>query len=48
MFAFRNRIVHLYDRVDDEHVFAIVTNDLADLEELATRYIDLLTPASPA
>lgn len=48
MFAFRNRVVHLYDRVDDEHVFAIVTNDLEDLEDLATRYIDLLTAASPA
>lgn len=42
IFAFRNRVVHLYDRVDDAVVFAIVTNDIPDLEELATRYIDLL------
>ena len=43
MFAFRNRIVHLYDRVDDEFVYEIVTAHLDDLEELATHYIDALT-----
>jgi uncharacterized protein YutE (UPF0331/DUF86 family) len=44
IFAFRNRIVHLYDRIDDDVVHAIVTHDLGDLEELATRWIDLLAP----
>lgn len=42
VFAFRNRIVHLYERVDDESVFAIVKHHLGDLEELATLYIDAL------
>jgi uncharacterized protein YutE (UPF0331/DUF86 family) len=43
MFAFRNRIVHLYDRVDDEFVYEIVTRHLGDIEELARHYIDALT-----
>ena len=43
VFAFRNRIVHLYERVDDESVFAIVTGHLGDLEELATLFIEALT-----
>lgn len=47
IFAFRNRIVHLYDRVDDDVVYAIVTRDLGDLEELATRWIDLITAIEP-
>jgi uncharacterized protein YutE (UPF0331/DUF86 family) len=42
LFAFRNRIVHLYDRVDDEQVFEIVQNCLGDLEELARCYAQLL------
>lgn len=42
IFAFRNRIVHLYDRVDDAVVYGILTNDLADLEELARLYLGLL------
>jgi len=42
-FAFRNRIVHLYDRVDDATVFEIVTEHLGDLEQLALAYSDILT-----
>ena len=42
MFSFRNRVVHLYDRVDDARVYEIVTQDLGDLEELATLLIDAL------
>jgi uncharacterized protein YutE (UPF0331/DUF86 family) len=42
VFAFRNRIVHLYDRVDDEVVFQVVRDHLADLEELGSCYADLL------
>ncbi len=41
-FAFRNRIVHLYDRVDAAVVYAIVRDDLGDLEELARLYLDAL------
>jgi uncharacterized protein YutE (UPF0331/DUF86 family) len=47
MFAFRNRIVHLYDRVDDEVVYEIMTQRLSDLEELATHYIDAITALDP-
>lgn len=39
MFAFRNRVVHLYDHVDDAVVYAILTHDLGDLEELARLYL---------
>lgn len=42
MFGFRNRIVHLYDRVDDTFVYEIMTQHLGDLEELARLYIDAL------
>lgn len=42
LFAFRNRIVHLYDRVDDEIVFEILVDHLDDLEELARLYLVIL------
>jgi uncharacterized protein YutE (UPF0331/DUF86 family) len=42
MFAFRNRIVHLYDRVDDAVVHEVVTQHLQDMEELARRYLTAL------
>jgi uncharacterized protein YutE (UPF0331/DUF86 family) len=42
MFAFRNRVVHLYDRIDDDFVYDVVTQHLGDLEDLATHYIDAL------
>lgn len=42
IFAFRNRIVHLYDRVDDAVVLEILGRDLGDLEELARLYLDAL------
>lgn len=35
IFGFRNRIVHLYDRVDPEIVYRILREDRGDLEELA-------------
>ncbi len=34
MFAFRNRVVHLYDRVEPDVVHRIATTKRADLEEL--------------
>jgi len=46
MFAFRNRVVHLYDRVDDTFVFEIVTGHLDELDELAMAYIDALGPSA--
>lgn len=42
IFAFRNRIVHLYERVDAAMVLDILQNDLGDLEELARLYLDAL------
>lgn len=42
MFAFRNRVVHVYDPIDDEAVYEIVTRHLGDLQELARHYIDAL------
>lgn len=35
IFGFRNRIVHLYDRVDDRIVYRILTEDRGDLDALA-------------
>ncbi len=42
IFAFRNRIVHLYDRVDDAVVLEILAKHLGDLEELARHYLAVL------
>lgn len=41
-FAFRDRIVHLCDRVDDRFVYEIVTRRMDDLSELAQLYLDAL------
>lgn len=35
IFGFRNRIVRLYDRVDDRIVYRILTEERGDLDELA-------------
>jgi uncharacterized protein YutE (UPF0331/DUF86 family) len=43
IFAFRNRIVHLYDRIDDSVVYEIMSRNLGDLQELAAYYIDALS-----
>lgn len=42
IFAFRNRIVHLYERVDDAVVHEIVAKELGDLEELARLYLAVM------
>jgi uncharacterized protein YutE (UPF0331/DUF86 family) len=42
IFAFRNRIVDLYDRVDDEVVFEIVVRYVSDIEELARLFLTVL------
>ena len=42
VFAFRNRIVHLYDRLDDALVHEIIVKHTADLEELARHFIAAL------
>jgi uncharacterized protein YutE (UPF0331/DUF86 family) len=35
IFGFRNRVVHLYDRIDPQIVFRVLTEERSDLEELA-------------
>jgi uncharacterized protein YutE (UPF0331/DUF86 family) len=47
IFAFRNRIVHLYDRVDDAIVLEILRDHLGDLDELAHSYAALLATNAP-
>ena len=42
--GFRNRVVHLYDRIDPQIVFQILTRDRTDLEELARLLLATLAP----
>lgn len=37
--GFRNRVVHLYDRMDPEIVYRVLTEDRADLAELLARLL---------
>lgn len=46
MFAFRNRVVHLYDRVDPQIVYDILTQHRGDLAELLRLILDAL-PREP-
>jgi uncharacterized protein YutE (UPF0331/DUF86 family) len=43
IFAFRNRIVHLYDRVDDAVVHEVLVRHIGDLEDLARAYLAALS-----
>jgi len=38
MTKFRNRIVHLYDQIDEEYIYQIINNNLEDIES----YVDLI------
>ena len=40
--GFRNRVVHLYDRVDPEIVYRILTRNRSDLAELARLLVEAL------
>jgi uncharacterized protein YutE (UPF0331/DUF86 family) len=42
IFGFRNRVVHLYDRVDPAIVYRILTRERDDLEELARLLLQAL------
>jgi len=46
--AFRNRVVHLYDRVDDRRVLEIVRGDLPDFEAFISEIVTHLGPGDPA
>lgn len=43
IFGFRNRIVHLYDRVDPEIVYRVLREDRGDLAELARLLVEAST-----
>ncbi|RAK12656.1 uncharacterized protein YutE (UPF0331/DUF86 family) [Halanaerobium saccharolyticum] len=38
MTKFRNRIVHLYDQIDEEYIYRIINNNLSDIES----FVDLI------
>ena len=38
--GFRNRVVHLYDRIDEKIVYRILTEERGDLEELLDLLLD--------
>lgn len=42
LFGFRNRVVHLYDRIDPRIVYRILHEDRADLAELLRLFLDAL------
>lgn len=42
IFSFRNRVVHLYDRVDERIVFQILTDERQDLVDLLDLLLALL------
>lgn len=45
IFAFRNRVVHLYERVDPDIVYRIVRENRGDLEDLMSLLMGLLDRA---
>jgi uncharacterized protein YutE (UPF0331/DUF86 family) len=44
IFGFRNRVVHLYDRIDPQIVFRILVDERADIEELLRLLLHALVP----
>jgi uncharacterized protein YutE (UPF0331/DUF86 family) len=42
IFGFRNRVVHLYDRIDPRIVFRVLTEERSDLEALAQLLVGTL------
>ncbi len=42
IFGFRNRVVHLYDRIDPQIVYRILTEERQDIEELLLLLLALL------
>lgn len=50
IFGFRNRVVHLYDRIDETIVYRILTEERGDLAELLELFIEILerTEAPPS
>jgi uncharacterized protein YutE (UPF0331/DUF86 family) len=44
--GFGNRVVHLYDRIDERIVYRILTEERADIAELLELLLDILDRAS--
>ena len=42
MIKFRNRLVHLYNEIDDEQIYHIIKNNLSDLEYFIKEIIKIL------
>ena len=42
MVQFRNRVVHLYNRIDTQMLYSIVTNELGDISELLVKLLDVI------
>ena len=42
MSQFRNRIVHLYNHIDTEMLYDILTNELGDIKELYTNLLKII------
>lgn len=45
--GFRNRVVHLYDRIDEQRVFEIVTTHRADLLDMLDMLLAILEDVEP-
>lgn len=45
--GFRNRVVHLYDRIDEQRVFEIVTTHRADLLDLLDMLLAIVEDVEP-
>lgn len=42
--GFRNRVVHLYDRIDERIVYRILTEERGDIADLLDLFLDALEP----
>lgn len=46
MVQFRNRVVHLYNRINADIVYEILTTELSDVEHFYRRLVDIITSES--
>lgn len=42
MSRFRNRLVHIYWEVDDEVIYSIINENIADIEEFLSRIVEII------
>ena len=43
MTKFRNRIVHLYDQIDEEFIYQILNSNLKDIEDIKKEKVDVFS-----